>query len=270
MFTPQEVQEKTFVKVVFGGYDMTSVDEYLEPLSNDYIALYKENSVLKSKMKILVEKLEEYRAQEETMKKTMVAATEAAEKLKTETERKCAQMMLQAENAARNKASEAAQQVAAEEERIERAKQTAGNFIGILEREIGRHLEQLKTLKGMDLSLRTYRPRAYDYESELPQESENPRQIAEEIESNLEKMIGPSKEAPLLPTSQQPAKKPEPEPEREPEEENQEREKPAPEPEMQETVRIPQVAAPKPMATQATIKFSDLQFGKNYDPNRQS
>jgi len=256
VFTPQEVQEKTFVKVVFGGYDMTSVDEYLEPLSNDYIALYKENAVLKSKMKILVEKLEEYRGQEETMKKTMVAATEAAEKLKAETERKCAQMMVQAENAARNKASEAAQQIAAEEERIERAKQTAGNFIGILEREIGRHLEQLKTLKGMDLSLRQFRPKAYDFDSELPQEPENPRQIAEEIDSNLEKMIGPSEEAPLLP-AQPPA--PPPTAESEPEAEG------LPEP---EPYHVPQAAAPASMsATQKTIKFSDLQFGKNYDPN---
>ena len=62
MFTPQEIQEKTFVKAVFGGYDMQTVDEFLEPLTEDYITLYKENAVLKSKMKILVEKLEEYRS----------------------------------------------------------------------------------------------------------------------------------------------------------------------------------------------------------------
>ena len=61
MFTPQEVQEKTFIKAVFGGYDMQSVDEFLEPLIEDYVTLYKENSVLKSKMKVLVEKLEEGR-----------------------------------------------------------------------------------------------------------------------------------------------------------------------------------------------------------------
>ena len=74
MFTPQEIEEKTFVKAVFGGYDMASVDEFLEPLTEDYIALYKENAVLKSKMKILVEKLEEYRTPEDSMKKALVAA----------------------------------------------------------------------------------------------------------------------------------------------------------------------------------------------------
>ena len=54
MFTPKELQEKTFDKAIFGGYDMQMVDEFLEPLTQDYITLYKENSVLKSKLRILV------------------------------------------------------------------------------------------------------------------------------------------------------------------------------------------------------------------------
>ena len=41
MFTPQEIQEQTFSKAVFGGYDMQQVDAFLEPLTDDYIALYK-------------------------------------------------------------------------------------------------------------------------------------------------------------------------------------------------------------------------------------
>jgi len=74
MFTPQEIQEQTFSKAVFGGYDMQQVDDFLEPLTEDYIMLYKENSVLKSKMKVLVEKLEEYRGQEAAMKQQMAQA----------------------------------------------------------------------------------------------------------------------------------------------------------------------------------------------------
>ena len=79
MFTPQEIQEKTFVKAVFGGYDMQTVDEFLEPLTQDYITLYRENAVLKSKMKVLVEKLEEYRAQEQSMRKAIVTAQRTAD-----------------------------------------------------------------------------------------------------------------------------------------------------------------------------------------------
>ena len=97
MFTPQEIQEQTFSKAVFGGYDMQQVDEFLEPLTEDYITLYKENSVLKAKMKILVEKLEEYRAQE-TKQSTAVADAEArsAQMLK-EAQAKCAAMLQNAE-----------------------------------------------------------------------------------------------------------------------------------------------------------------------------
>ena len=40
MFTPQEIQEQTFSKAVFGGYDMQQVDDFLEPLTEDYITLY--------------------------------------------------------------------------------------------------------------------------------------------------------------------------------------------------------------------------------------
>lgn len=97
MFTPQEIQEKTFVKAVFGGYDMQTVDDFLEPLTEDYITLYKENSVLKSKMKVLVEKLEEYRGQEESMKKALVAAQKTCDAMVAEAEKKCAKLLGDAE-----------------------------------------------------------------------------------------------------------------------------------------------------------------------------
>lgn len=57
MFTPQQLEQISFDKAVFGGYDMQSVDEFLEPLLEDYETLYKENATLKSKMRVLVEKL---------------------------------------------------------------------------------------------------------------------------------------------------------------------------------------------------------------------
>ena len=59
MLTPQEVSERAFPKASFGGYNMAQVDEFLDVLTEDYSALYSENAVLKSKMKVLVEKVEE-------------------------------------------------------------------------------------------------------------------------------------------------------------------------------------------------------------------
>ncbi len=63
MYTPQEVAEKKFPKAAGqgNGYSMMAVDEFLDGLTEDYTALYKENAALKAKLKMLVEKVEEYR-----------------------------------------------------------------------------------------------------------------------------------------------------------------------------------------------------------------
>ena len=76
MLTPQEVSEKVFPKSSFGssGYAMTPVDEFLDTLTEDYTALYKENVTLKAKLKILAEKVEEYRATEDAMRSTLLTA----------------------------------------------------------------------------------------------------------------------------------------------------------------------------------------------------
>ena len=76
MFTPQEVSEKVFPKASFGsgGYAMAAVDEFLDTLTEDYTALYKENVALKAKLKVLAEKVEEYRATEDAMRSTLLPA----------------------------------------------------------------------------------------------------------------------------------------------------------------------------------------------------
>lgn len=83
MFTPQEVSEKVFPKASFGsgGYAMSSVDEFLDTLTEDYTTLYKENVALKAKLKVLAEKIEEYRATEDAMRSTLLTAQRMAAKL---------------------------------------------------------------------------------------------------------------------------------------------------------------------------------------------
>ena len=71
MLTPQEVSEHAFAKASFGGYNMAMVDEFLDVLTADYTTLYKENATLKAKMKVLVDKVEEYRSTEEAMRKAL-------------------------------------------------------------------------------------------------------------------------------------------------------------------------------------------------------
>ena len=65
--TPQDIREKTFEKAMFGGYDMAAVQNYQEEVATELANAQKEVAVLKGKMKVLVDKIEEYRASEDAM-----------------------------------------------------------------------------------------------------------------------------------------------------------------------------------------------------------
>ncbi len=251
MFTPQEIQEKTFVKAVFGGYDMQTVDEFLEPLTEDYITLYKENAVLKSKMKVLVEKLEEYRSQEESMRKAIISAQRTADAMVAEAEKKCARLMSEAENTVQSKTVDVEQVLSEEEERINCAKQAALNFIDVIEKDVKGHLDLLESLKSRDLSLERshsapQRQKPFNYDEaekplvvpkqptppvptpapvQEPPRTETAEDIASEIEQNISRLMDMADPVQPMPTS-------------------------------------PRAAHPE----SSTIKFTNLQFGRNYDP----
>ncbi|MCX7614771.1 MAG: DivIVA domain-containing protein [Clostridiales bacterium] len=81
MMTPQEIEQKKFEKAVFGGYDMSSVDDFLDVMTEDYTTLYKENVALKAKLKVLVDKIEEYRSVDDAMRKALLTAQNTAREI---------------------------------------------------------------------------------------------------------------------------------------------------------------------------------------------
>ena len=103
MLTPQEVSSHAFTKGLMGGYNMAMVDEFLDELTDDYTTLYKENASLKAKLKVLVEKVEEYRATEDSMRATLLTAQRMADSIVKEAEEKRDGILKQAEAAAREK-----------------------------------------------------------------------------------------------------------------------------------------------------------------------
>ena len=129
MLTPQEVSERAFPKASFGGYNMAQVDEFLDVLTEDYSTLYSENAVLKSKMKVLVDKVEEYRSTEEAMRKALMAAQRMAEDLVKEAEQKKAAILKEVEGEAQQRKEELAREVEAEEYRLQQAQQSTASFV---------------------------------------------------------------------------------------------------------------------------------------------
>ena len=93
MMTPQEVASHAFAKATFGGYNMAMVDEFLDSLTTDYTALYNDNAILKGKLKVLSDTIEEYRATDTAMRKTLLAAQQMADAMLHEAETKKATLV---------------------------------------------------------------------------------------------------------------------------------------------------------------------------------
>lgn len=146
MFTPQQIDQISFDRAVFGGYDMQSVDDFLEPLLQDYETLYKENATLKSKMRVLVEKLEEYRKNESSVREALVAAQRTCDSMVREAEAKCVQMLHEAQSQKESRPAESSRveaQMAAERQRLEQARAEAGAGIAALESQLREILQKL-------------------------------------------------------------------------------------------------------------------------------
>ena len=129
MLTPQDIGAKEFPKAVFGGYDMTAVDDFLEELQADYTTLYKDNVSLKSKLKILVDKVEEYRSTEDAMRMALLTAQKMSDDMIAETQQKCDEMLRQAEIEASSKKNSINEDITLETQRLEAAKEETAKFV---------------------------------------------------------------------------------------------------------------------------------------------
>lgn len=129
MLTPQEVSTHAFTKAVMGGYNMAMVDEFLDELTDDYTVLYKENAALKSKMKVLVEKVEDYRATEDSMRATLLTAQKMADSIVHEAEAKRDSMLAQAEADARDRIAQLRRETEEAQERLRQGQQELARFI---------------------------------------------------------------------------------------------------------------------------------------------
>ena len=144
MMTPQEVANCTFAKAVMGGYNMASVDDFLDKLTEDYSALYKENSTLKGKLKTLAEKLEEYRQVEDAMRSTLLAAQKMASSMVAEAEAKRDALIADSAGAAKKRLEEIQQEVAQEEERLAAKRRETDGLIAQEDRRLAAAQEGLR------------------------------------------------------------------------------------------------------------------------------
>ncbi|MBM6925702.1 DivIVA domain-containing protein [Pseudoflavonifractor phocaeensis] len=241
MLTPQEVSEHAFTKA-FNGYNMTMVDEFLDILTADYTSLYKENATLKAKMKVLVDKVEEYRSTEDAMRKALMTAQKMADDMVAEAESKRDQLMQNAEADAKSRMAQLQQSVRDEELRLAAAQQATASYVDKLKELYQHEMDYLTGLSKLTAPA-------------VPVSADPVGDTARAIEENVEKLIQSeeAENAPAQPSEESSSlyaelmelsNKSEPEPQPK-----------------------PQPAEEDPVLSEPTrrIDFSNLQFGKDYE-----
>ncbi|HIQ78438.1 MAG TPA: DivIVA domain-containing protein [Candidatus Scatomorpha intestinavium] len=126
--TPQDIRERTFEKAVFGGYDMGDVDDFLEDAAVELENVQKENATLKAKMKVLVDKIEEYRASEDAMRLTLLSAQKLSAQIEADARARAEKTLADAETAARSGLEAIRNETEREQQRLKDAKASFARF----------------------------------------------------------------------------------------------------------------------------------------------
>ena len=198
MITAQDIREKTFEKSRMNGYDMASVDDFLEELAEDIGAAQKENAVLKSKMKVLVDKIEEYRANEEALNMAILSAQKLAVQIESEARQRAAAMIEDAERQVKAKVGSIQDQTAAEERRLSDAQTATKIFLDKAKELCSEHLTRLGVIGG-ELELPEKEPEVAEVEEEeeVPVVTDDV-DIDEAVRSIEEQVSRPSAPEPAL------------------------------------------------------------------------
>ena len=196
MLTPQEVSTHAFTQAPLGGYNMAMVDEFLDELTDDYTALYKENAALKAKLKVLVEKVEEYRSTEDAMRATLLTAQKMADSIVHEAEAKRDEILAQAQSDAQEKIENYRRELSEAEDRLRQGQLELSKFIAASREICNKELSFLEQLPQLPVA------------ESAP--TEEPAAPVEEIE---EKVLATFKETPAEEGEQEPEAPADPYPE---------------------------------------------------------
>lgn len=253
MLTPQEIQNQKFERTAFGvrGYDMAQVDQFLDELFNDYSSLYKENAALKTKMRVLVDKIEEYRTVDEEMRKALYNAQVAAKDTVTRAQCEADRILQSARSGASQHVTDLKEETARAEERLKIAKRNNLAYVEKIRRAMEQSIRQLEQV--MELSSQQ-EPAAQPTAQPAP-----PPQPAS-MSAQPESTPAPAQPAP---EENRPVTLPAPEEDARPValdlEPPQPEEKSGPK---SDTARI---YGDSPFTPKPRFDFTDMRFGKNYE-----
>lgn len=145
MFTADEIRQITFEKVM-RGYRPEDVESFMENIADEFEALEKEKKDLEEKLYLLAEKVEQYKAEEESIKTTLINAQRLGESIVSDARVKADNVIREATIKKNDIISSAYNEIEGTEEVLNRLRREVSDFKRNILSLYKTHIESLSNL----------------------------------------------------------------------------------------------------------------------------
>ena len=145
MLAPHELKNAEFSKSL-RGYSTVEVDEHIEFILEKYTELYRLNDELEKKLRITEAQLDALKAEEESIKTTLVNAQKASTRIINEANERADVIMRSAKNSCDRMVAELKANVIKENERLRDAQRETASFKAALFEAYEAHIAQIEAI----------------------------------------------------------------------------------------------------------------------------
>lgn len=145
MIASEDVRRVTFERAM-RGYRCEDVDDYLKQVADSIDALSAENEDLQKKLVVLAQRIDQYRAEEDTLRTTMINAQRLGENVIREAKQKAAEIIRAANIKSEDREQHARDEVELAKQELITLKKEADNFKKTLMGMYREHIEVLSKI----------------------------------------------------------------------------------------------------------------------------
>ena len=167
MLTPNDISNKRFEKSPFGGYKPEEVDSFLSEIAISYEKLYEAKEAAEEKMEVLAEKLEEYRANEDSLRTVLIGAQKLGDNIIRDSKAKAEVIISDAEGQVKQVFSESEGKINKERETLANLQKETAEFKKRLIAMYKQHLELISLMPEAEEKIQPEQP---DEEAPVPEE----------------------------------------------------------------------------------------------------
>lgn len=145
MITPELIASKRFDKAM-GGFRQDEVEEFLNQVAEEYGALVKEKEELEEKINLLAEKIEQYRADEDSLRSALIGAQKLGDSVIRDSKIKAENILREATVTSEKMMEEAQKNIKKEEITLIKMQKEVSKFKNRLLTIYKQHLELISAL----------------------------------------------------------------------------------------------------------------------------